>query len=54
MVRAIKVRDLDGKKVATKEDSEGLKGNVVVLEPEKSEIAKHLKINEKGVYGFKN
>ncbi len=53
MARAIKVRDLDGKKSLSKEESEGLKGNLIVLDPEKSEIAKNLNIAEKGAYAMK-
>ncbi len=54
MARAIKVKELDRKKVLSKEESGGLRGNIVVLNPENSEIAKHLGITEKGVYSMKN
>lgn len=53
MARAIKVSEVDGKKVATKEESEGLRGKLVILNPEKSEPAISLGIKEKGVYGIK-
>ena len=54
MAKIIKVRELDGKKVVDKENSTGLKGNIVVLKPEESEIAQRLKITEKGSYSIKN
>lgn len=54
MAKIIRVRDLEGKKVSTKEESEGLKGNIVVLNAEKSEIAKNLKITENGAYSMKS
>ena len=53
MSHTVKVKELDGKRVATKEETERLRGNIVILDPEKSEIAKSLKITEKGVYGTK-
>jgi RNA polymerase subunit RPABC4/transcription elongation factor Spt4 len=53
MSRAIKVKDLKGKKLLSKSESEGLRGNVVVLDAEKSEIAKHLDIKENGGYAIK-
>lgn len=53
MSRALKVRDFEGKKLLSKEESEGLRGTIVVLDPEKSEIAKNLKAIEKGVYSIK-
>jgi hypothetical protein len=34
-------------------ENSSLKGKVVVINPESSEIAKNLDINEKGVYGLK-
>ena len=52
MGKLIKVKELDGKKVADKEEGT-LKGNIVALNPEKSEIAKRLKISEKGFYSVK-
>ncbi len=48
-----KIEELDGKKVAKKEEVEKLRGKVIVLRPEESEIAKHLDIKEKGVYGIR-
>lgn len=54
MAKVIKVKDLEGKKLLSKVDSEGLRGNIVVLNPESSEIAEHLKITEKGAYALKN
>jgi len=53
MARAIGVKDEKGKKLLNKEESEGLRGNLVVLNPESSEIAKNLKISEKGSYSIK-
>lgn len=53
MARAVRAKDLDGKKLLKKEDREGLRGNIVILNPEKSEIAKHLKVDEKGAYSLK-
>ena len=40
-------------KCEAKESTEGFKGRVVVLDPEKSEIAKKLKIKNKGNYAIK-
>lgn len=41
-------------KCDSKEFSEGFKGRIVVVNPEKSDIAKKLKLNEKGEYAIKN
>jgi len=40
-------------KCGSEEKSTGFKGKVVVLNAEESEIAKKLKIKEKGVYAIK-
>lgn len=53
MPKAHKIAELDGKKVLSKEESAGLKGKIVILDPENSEAAKHLEIKEKGVYSIK-
>ena len=53
MEKTGKIEELDGKKVAKKEEVEKLRGKVIVLRPEESEIAKHLDIKEKGVYGIR-
>ena len=47
--KIVKVRDIEGKKVEI-EGQVSLKGNIVVLNPEQSEIAKNLGITEKGSY----
>ena len=38
-------------KLVPKEELENLRGKIVVINPEESEIAKKLSIKEKGVYG---
>lgn len=53
MSRAVKIRELDGKNVIAKGETESLRGRVTVINPEESEIAKNLGIKEKGVYGIK-
>ena len=53
MAKAHKVKELDGKQVATKEEIESLRGKIVILNTEESEIAKHLDIKERGVYGVR-
>ncbi len=53
MARIVQVKNAEGKKILNKEESENLRGNIVVLNPENSEIAKHLKISEKGSYSMK-
>lgn len=40
-------------KCDSKESIEGFKGRVVILNPENSEVAKKLNINEKGNYAIK-
>jgi RNA polymerase subunit RPABC4/transcription elongation factor Spt4 len=40
-------------KCDSKEFTEGFKGRIVVLDPEKSEIGKHLKITKKGLYAVR-
>ena len=40
-------------KCDSKEVTESFKGRIVVLNPEKSEIAKKLKINDKGNFAIK-
>ena len=37
----------------SEDHTEGFKGKIEVLKPEESEIAKHVKIKEKGVYAIK-
>lgn len=37
----------------SKESTEGFKGRVVILNPEKSEIAKNLNMKNKGVFAIK-
>ena len=53
MSRAVKVRELDGKQIAKKDEMAVLRGTVVILNSEQSEIAKNLGISEKGVYGMR-
>ena len=53
MAKVHKVKELDGKQIATKEETESLRGKIIILNPEESEIAKRLDIKEKGVYGVK-
>lgn len=40
-------------KCGSEEITEGFKGKVIVLKPEESEIAKNVKIKEKGTYAIK-
>ena len=40
-------------KCESKESTESFKGRIVVLDPEKSEIAKKLKIKDKGNFAIK-
>lgn len=40
-------------KCGSDEASENFKGKLIVIDPEKSEIAQNLKIKDKGVYAFK-
>ena len=44
-------KGVGSKKLVNKEDSESLRGKIVILNPEESEFAKKLDIKEKGVYG---
>ena len=37
----------------SEEHVDSFKGKLIVIDPEKSEIAKNLKITKKGVYAFK-
>ena len=49
-----KILELDGSKLAVKtEEVPNLKGKIVIINPEKSEIAKALDIKEKGIYSIK-
>jgi len=41
-------------KCASKESTDTFKGRIVVVDPEKSEIAKKLSLKEKGNYAIKN
>ena len=36
-----------------KETSDSFKGKIDIIDPEKSELAKHLKITKKGLYSIK-
>ena len=36
-----------------KEFSDSFKGKIEIINPEKSELAQHLKINKKGIYSIK-
>ncbi len=40
-------------KCGSDEASENFKGRLIVIDPERSEIAQRLKIKDKGVYAFK-
>jgi len=56
MEKVVKMFDVNengisSEKKLSKEESESLRGKMVVLKPEDSEIAKNLGIKEKGVYG---
>ncbi len=42
---------LSTSKLVNKEEAESLRGKIVILNPEESEIAKNLGIKGKGVYG---
>lgn len=54
MAKAYKILEVDGSKVKEKQElPAGLKGKVIVLNPEQSEIAKNLEIQEKGIYSLK-
>ena len=54
--RFVKLFDITEKGISStrlvgKEDADNLRGKIVVLNPEQSEIAQKLGINSKGVYG---
>ena len=51
MARTVKIKDLNGKNLVGKEEIASLRGRIVVLNPEESEIAKNLGIEEKGIFG---
>ncbi|MEK6801012.1 MAG: hypothetical protein AABY10_00675 [Nanoarchaeota archaeon] len=53
MSRAVKKKDLDGKNLLSKDELGVLRGTLIVLDAEQSEIANRLQIKEKGVYGLK-
>lgn len=55
MVKKVyKILEIDGSKPAEKtEEVPNLKGKIIILNPEKSEIAKALEIKEKGIYSIK-
>ena len=53
MSRAVKIKDLEDKNLVKKEELQVLRGRVFVLNPEESEIAQHLKIKEKGIFGLR-
>jgi len=36
-----------------REFSDTFKGKIEIVDPEKSELAKYLKVNKKGIYGIK-
>ena len=40
-------------KCGSEDVTEGFKGKIIVLKPEESEIAKNIKIKEKGTYAIK-
>lgn len=56
MEKFVKTFDLNEKgigntRLVSKEEAENLRGKIVILKPEESEIAKNLDIKLKGVYG---
>ena len=56
MEKIVKILDITEEGIATvrkvsKEELENLRGKIIILNPEQSEIAKYLGIKEKGVYG---
>ena len=54
MAKAYKIFEVDGSKVKEKQElPAGLKGKVIILKPEQSEIANNLEIKEKGIYSIK-
>ena len=46
-------KGISNTKNVSKEELENLKGKIVILKPEESEIAKNIGIKEKGVYGVR-
>ena len=48
-----KIEELDGKVLLKKDELEGLKGKLYILDPENSEIAVALEITEKGVFSIR-
>jgi len=44
-------KGIDSTRLVGKEEADNLRGKIVVLNPEQSEIAQKLGINNKGVYG---
>tara|TARA_Y100000034_G_scaffold135998_1_gene210195 strand:+ start:2879 stop:3049 length:171 start_codon:yes stop_codon:yes gene_type:complete len=54
MATAVKTRDLGQEESSGKKaGEENLRGKVIIINPEESEIAENLEIKEKGVYGVK-
>lgn len=53
MSRAVKKKDFSGKTLVDKEQQAQLRGTIIILDPEQSEIAQKLQIKEKGIYGMK-
>jgi len=49
----IEEKGISSTKLLNKEESENLRGKIIILKPEESEIAKKLEIKTKGVYGAK-
>lgn len=55
MQKVFKIAELDGKKSASKEElPSNLRGKIIILNSELSEVAKHLGIKEKGVFSVKS
>lgn len=46
-------KGIGSEKLANKEEMEALRGKIIVINPDESEIAKMLGIKEKGVFGAK-
>ncbi len=44
-------KGLGSTKLVSKEETESLRGKIVIINPEQSEIAQKLEIKNKGVYG---
>lgn len=44
-------KGIGSSKIVGKEELENLRGKIVIINPQESEIAKKLEIKEKGVYG---